>query len=211
LLKNHRSAIKAQLTGVRGPAVNLAAIKISEDEITNLDDFLLIEPGGVEIQMTQNDLLGRSVSERLVWYDARKISVSLSADNALDLPVEELERILRWQTCATFNHVAPLSDETIVRIAEKYPDLMICKLLKDAAALIIGRGSDKTSLASTKDLPSGMIVDSRNDEMFRWILARLAVINALANIVTPRHATAGQDQWISTLIERMEKEAQIAS
>jgi MoaA/NifB/PqqE/SkfB family radical SAM enzyme len=208
---NHRNALKKAVLGQEAPpATRRQDIEggISENDLANLKEFVELTPADGPVKMTAQDIFGRSPSERLVWYDGIGVSAVLPAEEVDALPLAEAARILKWQAYAVLNRTAPLAPAEIVSLIRKMPTADISGLILDAASLVKGLGEDiDDCLPASDNFPSGLVVDARNDELFRWLMREEEMWIMLSHEVEPRRASQGQKKWLGDLKEYLRKES----
>ena len=206
---NHRTALRDALTGRRAPQARAAGPHVVfEEDIADLDAFLAVRPDGGTIEMSARTILSRTPSERCIFYDALGIPCRINRDTALALSGEEAERILSWQTNQVLRRIAPLTPDAILGLVEAHPEMDAVRLLKDAAGLLAGLEAGAGRKAGT--LASGMVVDARNDELFRWCLGNASLCARISRETGPLAADEGGAAWISRLVDRVAKERRAA-
>ncbi len=209
---NHREALRDAALGREGPAATTAHLDsgLKESDIPDLDAFVSLTEAQGPILMGSGNLFDRSPSERLVWYDGIGVSARMQGEELEKLPKQEAERILTWQAYGVLNRTAPLAPDDIVALINMYPDTDISKLILDAVSLVKScKNPAEPSLPAADILPSGLIPDARNDELFRWLLREEGVWNAISEGAQPRTATQGQAQWIEQVAGHLKREAEV--
>ncbi len=184
----HRKEMRAAVSAARSRGgVGPARTVMVESGLTDVGTYLGLDPETTEIRIDRGITFGKQVTERLVYLDALGFEVSIT-DAVLGIDSTEkekaddcyLEPMLLNQVCGVHARATPLSDAQALALATRNPEWTFVRMMRDAAtALANYKGTE--SHGETWAPASGLILDARNEEMFRWLLDRPHAIKALAD------------------------------
>lgn len=204
----HRKEMRAAVSAVRSrPAGDEGATRtvVAESGLPDVGTYLALDPETTEILIDRGIAFGKQITERLVYLDALGFEVAITdavlgidvggasmpaEDGNGDLKADDgyLETMLLNQVCGVHARATPLSDRQVLALATRNPDWTFVRMMQDAATALPDEGEEGDGDAWSP--VSGLILDARNEELFRWLLDRPHAVKALAN-------EAGRPGWIS--------------
>jgi MoaA/NifB/PqqE/SkfB family radical SAM enzyme len=150
---------------------------VAESTLVDATSYLALDPQTNRILIDRDTAFGKQITERLVYLDALGFEVAI--DDELITKGVDLETVLLNQVCGVHARATPLSDEQIVTLAIRNPEWTFVKLMRDGATALADDATDRHN--EERETGSGLIFDARNEEMFRWLLDRPSVVNAIAD------------------------------
>jgi hypothetical protein len=151
-----------------------------------------------EVTLAPGNFLGKSVTQRLWFYDALGIKCVINTDG-----LSETELSLIVENIVFNNYQFVALDSNIVRFfLSRYPH---CKLANMILGGVTALFSEHKIIESDKPtiLASGLVVDSRNDELFSWLLANFTEI---AKATLPCELSPQSKLWIEVKKANHKKE-----
>ena len=149
---------------------------IREDALAiDLKSFLMaIEafPRDHHILMTTHHLMGKSAEQRLWFYDALGISIDIDVQAFSAWPLASQEKIAKNTYSSNYQHVA-LEPEIVWVFCTQNQDHPTARVILDGISVREWSVEDYDEVIQEEGgshLPSGLVVDSRNDELFRFLL-----------------------------------------
>ncbi|MCV9964820.1 hypothetical protein OIU34_23285 [Pararhizobium sp. BT-229] len=172
---------------------------VAESELLGVETFLALDPDVTAIRIDRDIAFGKQITERLVYLDALGFEVSIT-DAILGFGGEgrehgtgpciskaddgQLETVLLNQVCGVHARATPLSDNQVIALASRNAQWTFVGMMRDAATALADEGQERDDGEWNPD--SGLVLDARNEEMFRWLLERPHVVKALAECRTGR-------------------------
>lgn len=161
---NHITAVKKMLAinAERSNSDN----RIKESSVIGYENFASMQFDGT-IVIDKSQRFGKSLSERLWFYDALRIRAEVDCSVFMEAP--DAEAVIMHSVYGNYAQ-SYISKEIIWKYVESHENSTICKLIKDAQTAInsILHGMPHSEHNTTFE--SGLSVSDVNDELFRWVI-----------------------------------------
>ncbi len=164
LLRKHKGVDSNPLT------TGVLESSLSTDYQGYFEALTAMDFGKYHIVVDQDRVLGLSVIERLWFYDALGASLEITPEQQAKLSVEHQYQIAR--NAASDNYASlRLEPEVVWDFATTFPDHFFARRILDAVLACRATPLLASSLQEAPSLcGSGLVVDERNDELFRFVL-----------------------------------------
>jgi hypothetical protein len=202
---NHLAKIRETLKGAATTQQNVHAAFISEcqfqDHYVDYVHALSTDQGFI---LTQGVLFGKSLLERLWVYDSVHSPIKLPLDILLADP--NAEAIIGNALYGNYRFIhIPATD--IYAALATYPDWRLSLRVRDALAALAHMNATPDPYVDhdhPTTSPHGLIIDDRNDELFRFLLHHPApnTVPAAAPFAMGRHSL----HWLDTICTHVDEE-----
>jgi sulfatase maturation enzyme AslB (radical SAM superfamily) len=151
---------------VRPKEINLEIAVINESELPRVyDDFFAMITGDVDnIMIDQDDRYGKNYRERLWFYDSLGKRVGVTDQLLLEHPASA--KVIENAVYGNYKNIK-IPPMQVMRYVGRNVDIRISRQIIEAIA-IMKFTPIVTSRGDLDVMPSGMIVDERNLELFEW-------------------------------------------
>jgi len=185
-LKNHNQNKVNIVRSARDPLKSSKKISIKEKDFEGLGELVIAASAADTIIINPEEKLGKTFSQRLWFYDAVGTSCKFDVVNLFKVMSEsELSIIVENIAYQNYKNIN-LPSSVVWRFIELYPGSRISEMICQAGQLVNTFKALKSSEDDSgqelrkKDfgmdnliettLPSGLVLDDRNDELFSYLL-----------------------------------------
>lgn len=165
---NHINAVKDIVS--RKSKKSVGAEIIHENEMS-VESLLNIDSTTQKIFLSPSNIHGKTLLERMMYYDALSVATSIETTSIDAMEDSILDIMIRNHVYGNLPKSTPFTLEQVAHVVRTRPKLTVSGYLQTAIEAVksLEHEQDHEVENAVDRNTRGLFIDSRNDELFRWL------------------------------------------